>query len=162
MFRNPRYNYFIPGKRAPENETAIVVADLQTELATTWNYNLQMFELGRGSCKPPSVDRKGNPIPASCDVKTQAMINLSNAHPEWGVDVVFQRMGARVCADPDNRTTCEKAWRYNNQTLPDGCYFQDAHKNFLTLTGTLVNVSDPRSLKVRPAFSLEINNHAQV
>jgi hypothetical protein len=76
------------------------------------------------------------------------MINLSNSNPKWGIDTVFQRSGARFCTNPLNKTTCEKSWRYTNQTLPNGCYFQDVHGRFLTLTGAHVNASNPRSLKV--------------
>ena len=64
------------------------------------------------------------------------------------MDTIFQRAGARVCTDYSNKSTCEKAWRFKNQTLPDGCYLQDKAGKFLTLTGAHVNASDLRSLKV--------------
>jgi hypothetical protein len=55
----------------------------------------------------------------------QLMYDLANKHPDWGVDTIFQRAGAKVCTDYSNKSTCEKGWRFTNQTLPAACYLQD-------------------------------------
>jgi hypothetical protein len=139
------YKYFAPaGTLLNVSEEAI--PKLQAELASTWHYNLNFMRLGTAACaagKPTKADPNPTPV-----CKEQQMIDLSNAHPEWGVDTIFQRAGAKVCADYSNKSTCEKSWRFKNQTLPDGCYLQDKAGKFLTLTGAQVNASDPRSLKV--------------
>lgn len=78
------------------------------------------------------------------------MIDLSNANPHWGVDTIFQRMSARVCVENSfgNVSVCEKSWRFLNQTLPSACYLQNSKGQYLTLTGALVNLTDPNAKKV--------------
>ena len=138
------YRFFAPpGQLLNISEMADV--HLQEELATTWGYNLNMFRLAPASHTAPG----GSPL-SSVD---QALVDLANANPAWGVDTIFQRAGARVCSDYTNKSTCEKAWRFQNQTLADSCYLQDTGA-FLTLTGAKVNASNPHSLKVlRPTIS---------
>jgi hypothetical protein len=139
------YKYFAPaGTLLNVSEQAI--PRLQAELASTWHYNLNFLSLGRPACAAGKPTKKDPDPPTTCT--DQMMIDLSNAHPEWGVDTIFQRAGARVCGDYGNKSTCEHQWRFKNQSLPDGCYLQDKEGKFMTLTGAHVNLTNPRSLKV--------------
>ena len=139
------YRFFAPPGQL-RNISEMADVHLQEELATTWGYNLNMFRLAPASHTAPG----GSPL-SSVD---QALVKLANANPAWGVDTIFQRAGARVCSDYTNKSTCEKAWRFQNQSLANSCYLQDSTGAFLTLTGAKVNASNPRSLKVlRPTGS---------
>jgi hypothetical protein len=99
------YRFFAPpGQLLNVSELAEV--HLQEELASTWNYNLNLFRLGTAQCTVD--DHKGNPLPTPV-CKDQALIDLANANPQWGVDTIFQRAGAKVCSDYENKSTCEKS-----------------------------------------------------
>lgn len=143
------YKFFAP-TGTPLNVSEQAIPTLQKELASTWHYNLNFMRLGpypACAAAKPTMPTKADPDPPPI-CKDQGMFDLSNKHPEWGVDTIFQRAGARVCSDYSNKTTCEKDWRFKNQSLPDGCYLQDKAGKFTTLTGAHVNLSNPRSLKV--------------
>ena len=78
---------------------------IQEELSGAWNYAIELD--GHGCC----TDRQNRTIA------------LANAHPERKLSVVIMRI-----QEPDDYLT-------RNQSLPDGCYLQDARGNFITCTG---------------------------
>eukprot|EP01052_Picozoa_sp_SAG31_P031148 SAG31_NODE_3270_length_4477_cov_2.498401_5_plen_267_part_00 len=119
---------------------------LQEELAKTWNYNLNINTMtGKGRASTANPD-------ALPDEQTSLLFALADSNPEYGVDSIFQRMGAKHCDQYDANASltkgCETGWRYTNQTLDNGCYLQDSSGNFLTLTGAALVPSTPPKGKV--------------
>ena len=102
------YRFFAPPGQLL-NISQLAEVYLQEELASTWNYNLNLFRLGSPECT--INDKKGNPLPTPV-CKDQALIDLANNNPQWGVDTIFQRAGAKVCSDYANKSTCEKSCKY--------------------------------------------------
>lgn len=99
-------------------------AELQSELATTFHYNLNVAVMGFGG-EPSEME--------------SILFGMMDANPSWGVDTIFQRQGTRYCdvygPNASASVGCETGWRYTNQSLPEGCYLKDASGAYLTLTG---------------------------
>ena len=116
---------------------------IQEELAKTFHYNLQVGAMGRGRVSAADPD-------ARPDEMTSILFGIADANPDYGIDTIFQRMGAKYCthydANSSLETGCEAGWRYTNQSLNIGCYLADKDGNFLTLTGAKA-VPNPKTGK---------------
>jgi hypothetical protein len=116
---DPSYMCGGPYKNFGEDKTW-ANPQLQSELAKTYNYNVNVGLMGVVG----SAGKTG-----ALSELDELLFGVADSN-NFGVDTIFQRMGAKYCATYHQNATlntgCETAWRFTNQTLPDSCYLQAA------------------------------------